>query len=71
MGDTTRLFFEVGQLARRCDVTPSAVHRWLREGRVIPAARTEGGMFLFSVEQVETIRQEREARRVGAAPSAA
>ena len=57
------LFLEVGSVARRCDVTPSAVHRWLREGRITPAARTEGGIFLFSPEEVEAMQRLREERR--------
>ena len=57
------LFLEVGSVARRCDVTPSAVHRWLREGRITPTARTEGGIFLFSPEEVEAMQRLREERR--------
>jgi DNA-binding transcriptional MerR regulator len=69
------LYLEVGSVARRCLVTPSAVHNWLREGRITPAARTEGGIFLFTPEEVEAIqraREERQAARVaGRAPRAA
>jgi DNA-binding transcriptional MerR regulator len=57
------LYLEVGSVARRCEVTPSAVHRWLREGRITPAARTEGGIFLFAPEEVEAIQRMREERQ--------
>ena len=57
------LYLEVGAVARRCDVTPSAVHNWLREGRIVPAARTEGGIFLFTPEEVEALQRVREERR--------
>ena len=71
----TPQYLEVGSVARRCDVTPSAVHRWLREGRIIPVARTEGGIFLFDLETVEALQRVREERRAvraaGRAPQAA
>lgn len=57
------LYLEVGSVARRCDVTPSAVHHWLREGWITPTARTEGGIFLFSPEEVEAMQRMREERQ--------
>ena len=67
-------FLEVSSVARRCNVTPSAVHCWLREGRITPATRTEGGIFLFlpeAVEALQRIREERQAARVAARDSRA
>lgn len=74
MQTTPLLYLEVGSVARRCEVTPSAVHNWLREGRITPAARTEGGIFLFTSEEVEAlqrVREERQAARVAARDSRA
>jgi excisionase family DNA binding protein len=40
------------ELARRLNVTPGTVQRWVRTGRVRPILVTPGGQFRFSLDDV-------------------
>jgi excisionase family DNA binding protein len=40
------------ELARRLNVTPGTVQRWVRTGRVRPTLTTPGNQFRFSLDDV-------------------
>ncbi len=63
---TRPIYSEAGQVARRCDVSVSAVHKWVRAGKVEPL-RTAGGVMLFTEEQVTALQRQREERRAARA----
>ena len=60
---TAPQFMESGQVARTLGVSVEALRYWEREGIIAPPMRTTGGRRLFTAEQVEEIRQAREARQ--------
>ena len=47
-------FLLTNDVARRLDVSPATVHYYERTGR-LNAARTEGGVRLFRLEEVERL----------------
>ncbi len=51
-----------GEAARRLGVTPSAVRFMAERGDLPVAATTEGGVRLFRLPEVESLRAWREAR---------
>jgi DNA-binding transcriptional MerR regulator len=64
-------FMESGEVARTLGVSVEALRYWEREGIIAPPLRTTGGRRLFTPEQVEEIREAREAKTRAAAPDAA
>lgn len=52
-----------GEAARRLGVTPSAVRFMANRGDLPVAATTEGGVRLFRLPDVESLRAWREARK--------
>lgn len=40
------------ELARRLNVTPGTVHRWVKTGRVRPTLVTPGNQFRFDLDDV-------------------
>ncbi len=55
-------FSETGTVARELRVSESIVRVWIRQGRVTPI-RTVGGRYLFTPEQIETLRARRNPRQ--------
>lgn len=54
-------FITIGTVAKRLGVSTSAVRLYEKAGRVAPI-RTETGLRLFTEDQVERLRKEREER---------
>ncbi len=55
-------FSETGTVARELRVSESLVRVWIRRGLVTPI-RTVGGRYLFTPEQIETLRARRSLRQ--------
>ena len=58
-----RELIESGPVARELGVAVETLRLWERTGKIAPPLRTVGGRRLFTREDVETIRREREARK--------
>jgi DNA-binding transcriptional MerR regulator len=57
-------YMETGDVARTFGVSVAAVRKWEREGKLAsPPIRTKGGRRLFTAEQVEELRAQRQARQ--------
>ncbi len=64
-----RHLVSIGVAAERAGCSPQAVRNMERRGEVPPAARVEGlGRRLYSLADVERIREVRAARKAGHAP---
>ncbi len=55
-------FMECSDAARTIGVATTTLKKWEREGKLAPPIRTIGGRRLYTVEQVEGLRAERQAR---------
>jgi len=67
-----RELIESGPAARELGVARETLCYWERTGRIAPPFRTANGRRIFTREQIEEIRQAREARKTMAdAPDAA
>jgi len=53
---------ETGDVARALGVATETVRKWERQGIIAPPLRTTGGRRLFSIEQVEKMRAQRQTR---------
>jgi DNA-binding transcriptional MerR regulator len=56
-------------VARLLDISPASVREAAISGKLPVAATTERGVRLFSLDDVERFRREREAKRSGLTPS--
>lgn len=54
-----------GPAARRAGVTPETIRKWADEGR-LPCRRTETGIRIFDVAELDKFVAERERRRAAA-----
>ncbi len=52
-------YLSAGDVAKRTGVSAGAVTLWERTGKLVPVMRTEGGMRLYAVEDVERFLAER------------
>lgn len=57
------MYLSVADVARVLGVTPQMVRLLARQGTLVPAARTVGGIQLFRQEDAERLAAERERRR--------
>jgi len=55
-------YLSIGDVAKRLGVVPATVKAMVARGRLDPAARTEGGIHLFRLGDVERVRAERAER---------
>lgn len=49
--------FTTSQVARRLYVDPSTVRLWVKEGKLQPLTRTQGGHYRFSGEAIDKLAQ--------------
>ncbi len=69
---TDRRFVSIGVAAERAGCSPQTLRDMEIRGEVPPAARVEGlGRRMYSLDDVEVIRQARAARKAGIAPPVA
>jgi len=58
-------YLSVGDAAKRLGVVPATVKLMVRGGKLLPAAKTAGGVSLFDPADVERLATERAAGRAG------
>lgn len=55
-------YMSIGDAAKALGVVPATVKLMLRSGRLTPAARTVGGIYLFDLADIDRLVQERASR---------
>lgn len=58
------MYYETSDVARALGVSDATIRLWEREGRIDPPGRTPGGRRIFTEQELTTIRERYNARRV-------
>jgi Fic family protein len=61
--DASDTLLKIGQLAKQCRESSSAIRYWVREGLIAPSGQTPGGYQLFSQDTLRKILQIRQWQR--------
>lgn len=56
-------YMSIGDAAKALGVVPATVKLMLRNGRLVPAARTVGGIYLFDPSAVQQLAEDRQASK--------
>jgi len=62
MADVMKLNM-LGDVVKILNLSPAMGRTLMLQGKLVPAAKTPGGVALFTDEEIERVRLEREARR--------